>query len=85
MYINTHSLLLNTKPLYSATEVIFFIQYIYVFLIIIMGVSNNRDAEYIEAVYKKLIKKISLVERYLDILKQRAAKLKNMWINKLLD
>ena len=50
-----------------------------------MGVSNNRDAEYIEAVYKKLIKKISLVERYLDILRQRAAKLKNMWINKLLD
>ena len=50
-----------------------------------MGVDNNRDAEYIESVYNKLIKEINLVERYLDILRQRAAKLKNMWINKLLD
>ena len=50
-----------------------------------MGVNNNKDAEYIEIVYKKLIKEIGLVERYLDVLKQRAAKLKNMWINKLLD
>lgn len=50
-----------------------------------MGVNNNRDAEYIEAVYKKLIKEISLVERYLDALRQQAAKLKNMWINKLLE
>ena len=50
-----------------------------------MGVDNNRDAEYIESVYKRLIKEISLVERYLDVLRQRAAKLKNMWINNLLD
>ena len=50
-----------------------------------MGVNNNKEAEYIEAVYKKLIKEIGLVERYLDILRQRAARLKNMWINKLLE
>ena len=50
-----------------------------------MGVDNSKEAEYIESVYKKLIKEISLVERYLGILRQRAAKLKNMWINKLLE
>ena len=50
-----------------------------------MGVDNNKEAKYIQSVYNKLIKEIRLVERYLDILRQRAARLKNMWINKLLD
>ena len=50
-----------------------------------MGVDNNKEAEYIEAVYKELIKEIRLIEKYLGVLKQCAAKLKNMWINKLLD
>ena len=50
-----------------------------------MNVNDDKETKYIEFAYKKLIKEISLVERYLDILRQRAARLKNMWINKLLD